>query len=454
MFISRDNKKIFWQWWLIAAIVYLVIAGVITWHYGTNFLMPLNDDTAHHIQLAKNLINYRTFSLDGLDGKYETLPPKPTNFLTPGYALWLALIYLIFKSFIPAIFIGAIIFALSAPLMYLLAQEITGSDKIAFWSAFIFIFEPLSVYHSGLLFTEQIFVPLFLAGVYGFIKYFKNGGLNLLALSLIAFSFATLIRPAIFYFLPALVLIVIFKEFKISIKRALILGIISIILAYSIIGIWLIRNKIVLNTWQVSSNTGAILFGYHYEPLTRSLGLKPESQKILGGGRDIFSVEYNKKLGEFAIKEILNHKPAYFKMRLVYFPLFFVSNGYDNIVSRLTGSEGFDKYFRWDLVSSFQKGDILLGVKKLFNAPKTITAILSGALFWFLVSLSAIIGFWRLLKERENLIVMFIGLLIVYFAFVTTPLINARYRLPINSFIFIFAVSGFYFFKEKLKQWI
>ncbi len=202
----------FWRWWFIAAIVYLVVAGVITWHYGTNFLMPMNDDTAHHIQLAKNLINYGTFSLDGLSGKYETLPPKPTNFLTPGYALWLALIYLIFKSFIPAIFIGALIFAFSAPLTYLLAQEITGSDKIAFWSALIFMFEPLSVYHSGILFTEQIFIPLFLAGIYCFVKYIKGGGLKFLSVSLVALSVATLVRSVLFYFLPILILIIILKE--------------------------------------------------------------------------------------------------------------------------------------------------------------------------------------------------------------------------------------------------
>ncbi len=463
MFISKleiENWKLkigaFWRWWFIAAIVYLVVAGVITWHYGTNFLMPMNDDTAHHIQLAKNLINYGTFSLDGLSGKYETLPPKPTNFLTPGYALWLALIYLIFKSFIPAIFIGALIFAFSAPLTYLLAQEITGSDKIAFWSAFLFIVEPLSIYHSGILFTEQIFIPLFLAGIYCFVKYIKGGGLKFLSVSLVALSVATLVRSVLFYFLPILILIIILKELRISWQRAAVLGALSIFLAYSFIGIWIFRNKIILNTWQVSSNTGAILFGYHYELLMRSIGKTPVSPKEITDNQDIFSVDYNKQLEKFAVGEIFNNKMAYLKLRLVYAPLFFLSNGYDNILSRLTGGSGFDKYFRGDLVSKFMKSDIIGALKMIFHTPK-IAALLAGFSFWFLATVLAIIGFCRSFKTNKNVdfwLVGFIGILIIYFNLATTPLVTARYRLPINPFIFIFAVSGIYFLKDKFRKWI
>jgi 4-amino-4-deoxy-L-arabinose transferase-like glycosyltransferase len=450
-----SSKKLFFRWWVIAVLIYLIFSAVVTRQYGTNFLMPLNDDTVHHIQLAKNLINYRTFSLDGLNGKYETSPPKLTNFLTPGYALWLALIYIIFKSFIPAIFIGAIIFALSIPLTYLLAQEITGNSKIAFWSALVFMVEPLSIYHSSLMFTEQLFVPVFLAGVYLFFRYIKEGNVKFLFVSAILFSVSTLIRPILFYFLPVLVFIVFFKEFKISIKHALILGIISLVLAYSIIGIWLVRNKTVLNTWQISSNTGAILYGHHYEPLMRSLNLAPGNPNV--DNLDVFSPEYNKILGNFAIGEILKHKAQYLKLRLTYVPLFFLSNGYDNIVSRLTGTPGFDKYFRWDLISVISKGSFAQAFKMILNIPKSIIAVLVGFLFWLFISILALMGFWRLFKRKAGIdkrIVGFIGILILYFDLITTPLITARYRLPINAFIFIFAVSGIYYLKDKIKQWI
>ncbi len=449
-----SNKKLFFRWWLIAALIYLIFSAVVTWQYGTDFLMPMGDDSAHHIKLAENLIKYHTFSLDGLNSNSEPLLPlKPTNFLSPGYAFWLVIIFLIFKSFTPAIFIGAIIFAISVPLTYLLAREITGNNKIAFWAALIFMIEPLSVYHSGLLFTEQIFVPMFLTGIYCFVKYIKNGNFKFLSGSLITLSAATLVRPVLFYFLPVLVFIVLFKEFKISIKRALILGIISLVLVYSIIGVWIVRNKIVLNTWQISSNTGAILYGYHYESLMRNLDLTSENPKILGGNRDAFSVEYNKILGNFAVGEILKHKTQYLKLRLVYTPLFFLSNGYDNILSRFYGTAGFDKYFRSDLVNTFMKGEFIKTFKTIFDSPKSMIFLL-GSLFWFFIFVLAALGFWRNFKDSSGpkIIWGFIAVLILYFDIVTTPLVTARYRLPINPFIFIFAVTGFLYLKQLVKK--
>ncbi len=451
MFTLKSDRKIFLKWWLLAAIIYLLFSIIVTWHYGVNFLMPLSDDTVHHIQLAKNLINYGTFSLDGLSGKYETLPPKPTNFLTPGYALWLALIYLIFHSFTPAIFIGALIFALAVPLTYFLAEEIVDNKKISFWTAAIFMFEPLSIYHSGLLFTEQIFVPLFLFGIYCFVKYIKSGNLKFLSGSLIAFSVATLVRPILFYFLPLLVLIVVFKELKISWRRAAVLGALSVFLIYSFAGTWIIRNKIVLNTWQISSNQGAICC-YHYELLMRNSGKVPTSPKEISDNQDAFSVNYNKQLEKFAVGEILNHKVEYLKLRLAYLPLFFVSNGYDNIVKRFTSTPGLDKYFRSDLVLAFLKGNFS-GLKTMLGMSGLV--FLAGAFLWIIISILALLGLWRLLISESGIDrrgVVFAVFLIVYFALVITPMITARYRLPINPLIFIFAITGAYQVKHYFSK--
>jgi len=341
------------------------------------------------------------------------------------------------------------------PLTYLLAEGISGSKRVAFWSALIFMIEPLSIYHSGLMFTEQLFVPVFLSAVYFFVRYLKTGRKKFLFGSLILFSASTLFRSVIFYFSPILVLIVLLKELKMSRRHAIYSALISLVLVYSLIGAWLIRNKMVLNTWQASSNQGAVLFGYHYELLMRSIGRMPASPKDIAANQDIFSVDYNNALGDFSIKEISKHKFAYLKIRAVYFPLFFLSSGYDNILNRFRESAGFDKYFRWDLVSKFLRGDIRDGVKYLFSAPKSVAVFLIGSVFWLLISILAIIGFRRLIKKNDNKsAILFVGFLVIYFALITTPLITARYRLPINPFIFIFAVSGFYFFKEKLKQWI
>jgi len=456
---TPENKKIFLKWWLLAIIIYLLFSIIATWHYGVNFLMPFNDDTAHHIQLAKNLINYGVFSLDGLSGKYETLPPKPTNFLAPGYAFWLAFIFLIFKSFIPAIFIGALIFAISVPFAYLLAEGISGSKKVAFWSALIFMIEPLSIYHSGLLFTEQLFTPLFLFACFGFIKYLKRNNRGLLFLSLIIFSAATLVRPIIFYLLPILVLIVILKELKISRKNAFRFGLLSLAVVYSLVGLWLIRNKMVLNTWQISSNQGAILMA-HYDVLNRDLKkqanyVEPAFPNV--GGLDALSMEYNKIVGGFALKQILNNKLSYLKIYSGYTLSFFIRSGYDNVTSQLTGWPALNGSLRTALTLDLLNGNIFQAIRFLFKAPATIWITLAGTLFWLAISILAAIGFFDLVRRKpgvDRFLIFYCGFLIVYFALVSSIFSVARYRLPINPFIFIFAVSEFYFLKEKLQQWI
>jgi len=457
MFISSNNKKTFWRWWFLATAIYLILAAVITWRYGIGFLMPVGDDTGHHIQLAKNLIEYRTFSLDGLDGAYSAMPPRPTNYLTPGYAFWLALIYLIFKSFTPAIFIGAIVFAFSAPLTYFLVREITENNKIAFWSALIFMIEPLSIYHSGLMFTEQLFVPLFLAACYGFVKYLKTGDRKFVFGSLFIFSLSTLVRPIIFYLLPLLFLMVFIKEFKISWRRAAISGLLSLIVAYSLVGGWLVRNKIILNTWQISSNQGAILAA-HYGVLNEYLKnrpnyIEPKSPNIRG--LNTLSVEYNKIVEEFALKEILNHKISYFKIYLGYTSSFFVRSGYDNLVSRLAGWPALSGGLRTALTLKFLSGDIFGAVQLFFQAPATIWITFFGASIWIAINILAIIGFFYLMRKKSEInkpVIFYCAFLPAYFALVSSIFSVARYRLPVNPFIFIFASSGFLYLREKFKN--
>lgn len=384
--------------------------------------MPLSDDTGHHIRLAKNLINFNVFSLDGLGDQYFAIPPQPTNFLTPGYAFWLAFIYIIFKSFTPAIFIGVLIFAFSVPLTYFLAEEILNNKKIAFWSALIFMIEPLSIYHSGLLFTEQLFVPLFLAAVYFFIAHIRRGNERFLTASLLLFSVSALIRPVIFYFLPVLILISVFLKAKTSWRGALIMAIISVILVYSVAGVWIIRNKIVLNTWQISSNQGAILTS-HYGLVAKKLKKDSFDIPSFSYESNNFSTEYNNNLGKAALKELAKNKLAYLEVKFIYLPVFFLTNGYNNLFGRLTGrTENF--------------------------------IFLIGALIWAVIDFSGLVGLRRLFKSGQKISVVFAAFLILYFAFVASPITTSRYRLPINPLIFIFAVSGFYFLKDKLKQWI
>lgn len=462
MFNFNQNSKIFFRWWLVAFTVYLSIILLVGWHYGFSFFMPVNDDSISFMQAAKNFLKYNVFSIDGAGQTGEPpLPLHSTNFITPGYVFWLALIYVIFKSFMPAIFLGALLFALSVPLTYFISMEITANKKISFWAAAIFMAEPLSLYYSGLLFSEQFFVPVFLIACLWFIKYLKSENKKLLFTSLLLFSAATLIKPIIFYFLPILILITIFNEKKrMPKKNLLILGLAAILAAYSLVGIWLVRNKTVLNTWQISSNQGHTL-GYHYDVLRNYLvknrGFDP-GELNTSGLPSYGNQEYDNLMGKEAAQMLWRYKWDYLKIHLGYMPLFFLSSGYDGLASRFLGKPILlGGTFRNDLVLNFANGKILKGLKILADAPGDIYVFLIGGLVWFVIAMLALIGFifcWSGGYNIMKLTPVFIAVLLIYFSAVTSPLITARYRLPINPFIFILAIIGFYYIKGKIKLWI
>ncbi len=137
-------------------------------------------------------------------------------------------------------------------------------------------------------------------------------------------------------------------------------------------------------------------------------------------------------------------------------PLFFVGSGYDGLVGRLLDKPNLlGGTFRNDLVLSLLKGRIVESLKILANAPAAIYIFLAGVLIWSLVAILALIGFafsWYEKSGSAKLALAFVAALLIYFAFITSPLITARYRLPINPFIFIFAIGGLLYIKNKIKS--
>ena len=148
----------------LGLIILILVARHAEWSvspYMTGF------DTIEYSIIAKNLLENHTFS------KSFAAPFIPNFFRSPGYPFWLAFIYLIFGSLKPAIFLGMIIFAFSAPLTYLITREVF-SEKLAFWTGIIFALEPRMAFSVPFLLSEQIFMPLFLLSIFFSVKFFNN----------------------------------------------------------------------------------------------------------------------------------------------------------------------------------------------------------------------------------------------------------------------------------------
>ena len=92
-------------------------------------------------------------------------------------------------------------------------------------------------------------------------------------------------------------------------------------------------------------------------------------------------------------------------------------------------------------------------IKKFF-LEKTIYEIILGlfvALFLLIVYVFAAIGIWRMLKEKQYLLMLFILGSAGYFTLISGIISYARYRLPSIPFYILLASAGITWWLEKRK---
>lgn len=448
------NKKIILIYCLALGLEIFLLIFVIR-HAGWSLAPYLNgNDTVGYLAIAKNLVINSVYSNNA------AAPFIPNFFRLPGYPFWLAFIYWIFNSFTPAIFLGMIVFALSAPLTYLIAREVF-SEKLAFWTGIIFALEPRMAFSAPFLLSEQIFVPLFLLAVFFSVKFLDNiKNKKYIFLSAALFGLTALFKAiALYLWLPMLILFYVGMRKYYSGKEIIKILFLSTSILVIIIAPWLLRNKIVLNTWQFSSTGGMVIYWGHLEILERYLGT-PSSlayQKLIDRanklvGADFESVESAKILTREAFAEIKNHPREYFRVYISNFPLFFITDGYKGIVSYTSNIR--QNYINFsDLLLRLKFREFLEGLRdfSLFN----IILPIVGRSIWFVLSILSFFGAYLSIKNmaEKRLILILFAFLILYFAILTGPIgFDPRYRMPINAFLISFAlVSVFKLMKKEYR---
>ena len=451
------RKKRFWFLYFLMLVLELIVAVFILTRFGFNFYQ--GGDSPRYMLLAKNLVEHGTLSFGG------SSPFQPTNFRTPGYPLFLALIYLIFHSFIPAIFFGALISAFAAPLVYLIAKEVF-EERIAFVAGILAAIEPMGLFLGVSILTEGVFTAVLLLAVYFFVRYLKAGSGTCLFSSSALLALATLIRPVMFYFWPFAILFILYREHIFGQRLVLKKIFVFIIIFFLVLSPWLIRNKIVVNSWQITSLQGYIFFIDHYGAVLRYLGeagpLSDVQAKALAlvGPDKIFTSEGSDILFKTAIDGIKQHKLAYANIYAKSLISFFIANGYKSLFIDILGVPAKAPFIPFELFLRFDFKSIL---KTLDNMDFGGFLIYWGSkILWIVVSASFLIALIYLLwnKNYKNIRteVLFLAVIIFYFALITGPTAigGGRTKSPINGLIFIFFVFGigtlFSYLKSILKN--
>ena len=133
-----------------------------------------------------------------------------TSFRAPAYPAFLALIYLVsgltWRLF-AARLVQAVLGATLAPMTYLLARRLfPGRESAAKFAGYGLAFYPMLVLYPLALATENLFIPLVLAGTLGTLRAADTGRARDYLLAGLVFGLATLTRSVIFAFVGLAVL--------------------------------------------------------------------------------------------------------------------------------------------------------------------------------------------------------------------------------------------------------
>ncbi len=340
----------------------------------------------------------------------------------------------------------------------MIGKEIV-KEKIAFWSALLFSVEPWAIFQSGFLAAEQIAIPAFLLSVYLFCRYLKSEKSCYLYFASLFLGITTMIRPATLYFILIFTFFAFVAEQKHSIFRSFKTSILTILIFIAILSPWLIRNKIVLSTWQLSSAaSNGVLYieSYHLNKYLGKITDEHEFERasLLLGTTDYESMkraENTKILADYAIKEIKANKAAFVAMHFRNMILFLIKNSYGNIFLdlKISGANIQSKIG----ASAFKKdvSGLIIIIKDASSGAKILTVLF---FFWPIIIIFAIFGIISALKENyRNLLYWFFILWILYFLALSADFHDiSRYKLSINAPLIAMAVFGFHKIKTLLYK--
>jgi len=465
-FIEKNKTEIA----LFLAFFCITILFVVSFFiFGVNFdknIFPvLVGDSKEYIKLAENILNGNGFTLSNDFLNYE-----PESLRTPGYPAFLAIILFLFKNQIFISFIQIIMMAFCVVLVYKIALMFFDR-KIALLSAIMMILEPSMSYYSSVVLSDTPAMFFFILALYVFLKYIKSekNDIRLIFLSGFILGFTTLIRP-ISQFLPfvfLLYLVAVFyktQSFKIFLKAS-VLFIFGFLL---MISPWMTRNYIIFGSPAVSSISGYNLFMYNvstYFAYKKNMDFSEVRDQMLeesgfnNNRSELKEFKTSQELGKAAMKYIKEDPFGYAAYHLFKTLPFFLTDNFASIEKIYFG--GTSRLDHVNISGMIIRGQIKeLGsiIKDEFKAADIgFFSKLFSVLFWsFIMFMSFFtIGKELYFKNKEKILfVLFCGALIAYFAVLTGPVANERYRLPVEPFMFILASVGIFFIIEKTKLYL
>jgi 4-amino-4-deoxy-L-arabinose transferase-like glycosyltransferase len=236
---------------LLILIIALVEAVLILHVAGIGYLPLVHFDYQVYNQLALNLIDHHTFSMDVSE------PFRPTTFRPPGYPAFIAVVYLATTRSTMAVGIAQFIcLALMAYMIYRIALYLTGRPE-AVIAAAISVTYPALVFLAPVYFAEipsALFVTLCILLLVR-LQRIESGKATCVVLG-VSLGIASLMRPS---FVPLVAIIgagILLSRGWSRIGRQLLPAFLVVLGFGLVVAPWIVRNRLLVGDW-INLHTGA-----------------------------------------------------------------------------------------------------------------------------------------------------------------------------------------------------
>jgi 4-amino-4-deoxy-L-arabinose transferase-like glycosyltransferase len=394
------------------------------------------NDAAGYSRIALNLLKYGVFSSS------EKAPLRPESERTPGYPLFLLLVYALFGH-LPAVvlFAQSLLGVATVYIIYRIGEVLYPQETMGLWASLLYALEPASILYSNYFLSETLFVFIMSLGFYGYFKFIKSSRTADICTAFFFLGIATLCRPGFIYFPLFIIFLTVFYFLrKGSIKEKGRPLLVAFAVYAAILGVWSVRYYRAFGEFKLTSLSDNIVFAYayHYESNKTGITLESARERVLercarkfpkdnltlldSNAKDRVlkgcGMAYIKEEGSAFVRGYLHSIPD------LYFPR-------ASSLSRLILGE--------DSMVTYK--DIPMLLKDPASFPMGMYLLLT-VLFLGASYTCALIGIFFLLKERSFFAPILACSFIAYYSLGSALLFQERYRVPIFVFIALLAAGG------------
>ena len=408
-------------------------------------------DSYGYWQIGYNVLENGIFSQD----HQGTL--NPDAFRTPLYPLLLSGLMYIGAGSFGMLLLQLLLSSLTAVIVYNCSRRLFAQKNISLIAGLIIALDIPSIIFTGLILTESIFTFLFAASLYHMIVYLQGKNKSSLIYSGIFHGLAMLCRPVALITFFIFLTIILFSDpsFRTRVKRIFIYGITVLL----VLSPWLMRNKVVFNSFFLSRISAHVLHNYHAASILSEkmnitfhdaqVQLRLQSTSSFKGDAVKEPVRYAEHCRQKAIEVIAHNKGIFLKQHAygVFSLMFKPVRGYiDNML-------GYTRGYNRVSTSQFPINTKVYAMMKELSSKLSFTLVIVQAVMIIIIYLGAVKGAISWWKHANRLMLVMLLLLIAYFLNATVPPFNeGRLRIPAMPLLAIVSAYGLNRFAFFLKR--